>query len=356
MENTPALSDRQKFILGCGKDRKSFQVKDIFEAFSEKFDVKRLTLVRDLIDLEKKGILEKSGKGRAVSYRVSLKFLAREEVDPDRYFSMPLDERNAKPLFDEVVFSLLESRIFSEVEKIRLETVNASYLQAKEKLQKESPAILKREWERLIVELSWKSSEIEGNTYTLLETEALLKEKQHAEGKDKAETQMILNHKKALDFILGRKDFFRDITVEKIKEIHALLVEDIEVKTDFRNHPVGITGTLYRPLPKYRDIDEAMNRMTELCLRTENIFERAFIFLILISYVQPFEDGNKRTARILSNAVLYAHDKSMLSYRSVSAVEYKKALVLFYEQNNISYIKKIFLEQFAFAVENYFGE
>ncbi len=355
MENTPVLSDRQRFVLDCAKDRKSFQVKDIFGVFSEKFGVERLTLVRDLANMEKGGVLEKSGKGRAVSYRVSLKFLAHEEIDPDRYFSIPLDERKAKPLFDGAVFLLFEGGIFSEKEKTRLEAVNAGYLQIKERLQAESPAILKREWERLIVELSWKSSEIEGNTYTLLETEALLKEKQRVEGKDKAETQMILNHKKALDFILGKKDFFKSVTIEKVKELHALLTEDMEIKIDFRNHPVGITGTLYRPLPKYRDIDEAMGRLMELCSRTENIFERAFILLIMISYIQPFEDGNKRTARIFSNAVLYAGDKSMLSYRSVSAVEYKKAMILFYEQNNISYIKKIFLEQFAFAVENYFG-
>ena len=82
---------------------------------------------------------------------------------------------------------------------------------------------------------------------------------------------------------------------------------------------------------------------------------QAFVVLAMIAYIQPFEDGNKRTARILANAMLHANDRAMLSYRNIDALEYKKAMVLFYEQNNISYIKEIFIEQFKFSVENYFG-
>jgi Fic family protein len=82
--------------------------------------------------------------------------------------------------------------------------------------------------------------------------------------------------------------------------------------------------------------------------------ELVLVLLIMIAYIQPFEDGNKRTARIIANAVLYANNASMLSYRDLDAVEFKKAMVLFNEQNNISYIKQIFLDQFTFAVQNYF--
>jgi len=77
--------------------------------------------------------------------------------------------------------------------------------------------------------------------------------------------------------------------------------------------------------------------------------------MLLIAYIQPFEDGNKRTSRLMGNAVLLAHDICPLSYRSVKDSEYKKAVLLFYEQNNISYFKQLFIEQFKFAVNNYFG-
>jgi Fic family protein len=86
----------------------------------------------------------------------------------------------------------------------------------------------------------------------------------------------------------------------------------------------------------------------------QNVFEKALLLLVLISYIQPFADGNKRTARIVSNAVLMNYKYCPISFRTVDSIEYKKAMLLFYEQNNISSIKKIFIDQFNFAVNTYF--
>ena len=85
-----------------------------------------------------------------------------------------------------------------------------------------------------------------------------------------------------------------------------------------------------------------------------NIFEKALLVLLLVSYIQPFNDGNKRTARIVSNALLIANNYCPLSFRTVDSIDYKKAMLLFYEQNNLSAFKQIFMEQFAFAVKTYF--
>ena len=95
--------------------------------------------------------------------------------------------------------------------------------------------------------------------------------------------------------------------------------------------------------------------MVELINKKESFFEKVFLSLILISYIQVFEDGNKRTARMISNAILSAYNSIPLSYRIVDVKEYKKASLLFYEINNISYFKKIFIEQFEDAVSNYFN-
>ena len=89
-------------------------------------------------------------------------------------------------------------------------------------------------------------------------------------------------------------------------------------------------------------------------LKTENPIEKALIAVLMIAYIQPFEDGNKRTSRILGNALLLASDYCPLSYRSVDEVEYKKAIIMFYEQNNATYFKKLFLEQYRQAVKKYF--
>jgi len=82
--------------------------------------------------------------------------------------------------------------------------------------------------------------------------------------------------------------------------------------------------------------------------------EKALLTSTLLAYIQPFTDGNKRTARMFGNAILLAHDYFPLSYRSIDENEYKQALILFYETNNLSHIKRLFLNQYRFAVKTYF--
>lgn len=101
-------------------------------------------------------------------------------------------------------------------------------------------------------------------------------------------------------------------------------------------------------------IREALQNMADLINKKESFFEKAFLVSILIAYIQVFEDGNKRTSRMISNAILLANQSIPLSYRIIDIEEYKKAIILFYELNNISYIKQIFIEQFEDAVNNYF--
>ncbi|KKR22141.1 MAG: Fic family protein [Candidatus Moranbacteria bacterium GW2011_GWA2_39_41] len=355
MQIYPKLNERQQEIVNFIKKEKTLQIGDVLGLIEKKFGVKRLTLVRDLSFLAKNNILDKHGKGRSISYSISQQYLALEKINVEEYFSRPFSEREASPVFKDEIFSILNDNLFSEEEIEMLEKANGKYIETRNKLAKDSPAIFRKEWERLIIELSWKSSEIEGNTYTLLETEMLLREMHFAKGKDKSEAQMLLNHKKTLDFILTNDDYFKDITLDKIIKIHEFLTEKIDIKKDFRDHPVGITGTIYRPIPKKKEIEVIMKKLVEALEKVENPFTKSFIVLVMIAYIQPFEDGNKRTSRIIANAILHAYSKSMLSYRDVNTIEYKKAMILFYEQNNVSYIKEIFMQQFEFAVENYFG-
>ncbi len=212
----------------------------------------------------------------------------------------------------------------------------------------------RKEMERLGVDLSWKSSQIEGNTHSLLETERLLKEKQEASGKSKEEAIMLLNHKDALDFILDYPDYLKEITVHHIEDIHSILTKELGVDRNIRQRRVGITGTNYRPLDNEIQIREALEDSCTLINQKENIFEKALLALVLLSYIQAFADGNKRTARITSNAILIANGYCPISFRTVDSIDYKKAMLMFYEQNNIAAFKKIFIEQFEFAVKTYF--
>jgi len=188
----------------------------------------------------------------------------------------------------------------------------------------------------------------------LLETERLLKEQETAAGKTRDEATMLLNHKAALDFLLEHPTYVQPLTTARIEHIHSILIKDLDVARNVRLRKLGITGTNYQPLDNEFQIKEALHDTCTLINQRSNVFEKALLALVLISYIQPFADGNKRTARIISNALLIQHQHCPISFRTVDSLDYKKAMLLFYEQNNISAFKRIFVEQFEFAVKTYF--
>ncbi len=132
------------------------------------------------------------------------------------------------------------------------------------------------------------------------------------------------------------------------------MTKELAVDRNIRKRRIGISGTNYRPIDNEFQTNESLLATCELINKKENIFEQSLLALILISYIQPFVDGNKRTARIISNAILINHKYCPISFRTVDSIAYKKAILLFYEQNNITAFKKIFIDQFDFAVKTYF--
>lgn len=311
------------------------------------------TVKRILASLvESKGAIV-TGQGRATRYSVSPQAHVTMELNIDTYFEKEMDEREVQTSFYfELINEILpQVELFTEEEKKLLADLQAQFTKNLEDI---TPTEYRKEMERLGIDLSWKSSQIEGNTYSLLETEKLLKEKQTASGKTKEEAVMLLNHKDALDFILAEPEYLQEISTRRIEELHTLLVKELDVDKGIRKRRVGVTGTNYRPLDNEHQIREALEDTCHLINGKANIFEKALLALVLLSYIQAFADGNKRTARITSNAILIANRYCPISFRTVDSVDYKKAMLIFYEQNNISAFKKIFIDQFAFAVQTYF--
>ena len=274
-------------------------------------------------------------------------------LDLATYFDKDIDEREVQESFN---FDLIRD-VLPKVEiftKEELEVLNAAQMEFEKNTEGMTELEYRKEMERLGVDLSWKSSQIEGNTYSLLETERLLKDKQTASGKTKEEAVMLLNHKDALDFVLDIPDYLKELSVHRIEDIHSILTKELEVDRNIRHRRVGITGTNYRPLDNEFQIREALEDTCTLVNGKDNVFEKALLTLVLLSYIQAFVDGNKRTARITSNAVLIANGYCPISFRTVDSIDYKKTMLMFYEQNNIAAFKKIFIEQFLFAVKTYF--
>lgn len=311
------------------------------------------TMKRLLSAAVKEGNVETAGRGPATKYKLTPQAHVTMPLNLATYFDKDIDEREVQESFN---FDLIRD-VLPKVEiftKEELEVLNAAQMEFEKNTEGMTDLEYRKEMERLGVDLSWKSSQIEGNTYSLLETERLLKDKQTASGKTKEEAIMLLNHKDALDFVLDVPDYLKELSVHRIEDIHSILTKELEVDRNIRHRRVGITGTNYRPLDNEFQIREALEDTCTLVNGKDNVFEKALLTLVLLSYIQAFVDGNKRTARITSNAILIANGYCPISFRTVDSIDYKKAMLIFYEQNNIAAFKKIFIEQFLFAVKTYF--
>ncbi|MCO6484238.1 MAG: Fic family protein [Saprospiraceae bacterium] len=310
------------------------------------------TVKRKLARLVEENLVVTTGKGKSTRYRMAPSHVLFYPVDLDRYFDKEVDERIIHSSFNFHLISeiMAECPVFATTETEMLDALQSKYDQHVSRL---SPTALGKVLERWAIDLSWKSSQIEGNTYSLLETEILLKDKSTAAGRTREEAVMLLNHKATIDFLLEHPDFTRSLSVAVIEDIHRLLTRELAIDQGIRRHGVGISGTNYVPLDNEYQIREALEDMCSLINQRQNTFEKALLALALVSYIQPFVDGNKRTARLVCNALLLSHQYCPISFRTVDPATYKKAMLLFYEQNNITGIKRIFMEQFAFAVGTY---
>lgn len=345
------ITIRQQQIIDIVRKNDSANISRIQALLSE--DVSIPTLNRDLAFLVEESFLIRKGKGRGTTYIISPSLSLLYPIDLEAYFNFDLDERCAEKTFNfELLKTLKSVSIFSREELETLEELRECYQQR----VKEYPLTLyRKELERLTIELSWKSSQIEGNTYSLLETELLFLEKEEAIGKPKEDAIMLLNHQKCIKLLLEEVKERVDLTVSFIERIHEILIKELGARKNIRSRIVGITGTNYKPLDNSYQIREALEKASDIINSKENGFEKALLAIALISYIQPFEDGNKRTARMISTALLIQHSACPLSYRSISALDYKKAMVLFYERNNLSALKRMFLEQCRFSSRNYFN-
>lgn len=345
------IDKRELEIIEFIKKNQEVSSSEIFDSLST--SISYATVKRLLSKLIDENLLTKKGQGKSTKYLISPTYEILYPVDIEKYYEKEIDERVIMESFNLQLISetLKECSVFTSNELEQLSLLQKKF---EKNISQLSEIEYKKELERLAIDLSWKSSQIEGNTYSLLETERLLKEKETASGKTKEEAVMLLNHKEAIDFIVENPDYLIPLSVPKIVDIHSLLTKELGVDKNIRKRRVGISGTNYRPLDNEFQISEALSNMCELVNSKENIFEKALLLLVLISYIQPFVDGNKRTARIVSNAILMNHKYCPISFRTVDSVEYKKAMLLFYEQNNISSFKEIFIDQFKFAVNTYF--
>lgn len=209
---------------------------------------------------------------------------------------------------------------------------------------------------RLLIDLSWASSRLEGNTYTRLDTERLIRFGEAAEGKDAIETQMILNHKAAIEYLVHDAEHVA-VNPETIIAIHALLSDGLLADPmacgKLRNRAVEIGGSVYLPIALPQRIEELFGIVLDMAAGIEDPFEQAFFLMVHLPYLQPFEDVNKRVSRLAANIPLIKGNLSPLSFIDVPERAYVDALLGVYELNRIELLRDVFVWAYERSCQQY---
>jgi fido (protein-threonine AMPylation protein) len=209
---------------------------------------------------------------------------------------------------------------------------------------------------RLLIDLSWASSHLEGNTYSRLDTRALIEHGRVAQGKAAVETQMILNHKSAIELLVENIDsvgFDRYTLLNLHSALSENLLPNPSDEGRIRRHAVDIAQSVYRPLSAPRQIEEALERLLDKAARIEDPFEQSFFVMVQLPYLQPFADLNKRTSRLAANLPLFRANLCPLTFLGVPEPAYSRAILGVYEMARVELLRDLYVWAYERSTQEY---
>jgi Fic family protein len=328
------------------------------------FDIENKTLYRKLSRLVNANLIQKTGNKSATKYS---HLGTQEETNKD--ITHPIFSENsiqALKHLDNTTHSrpvMSYSRAFLD-EYVPNQTHYVP-LKVREQLRKQGVRLDKeltagtyarQICQRLLIDLSYNSSRLEGNTYSLLDTQRLVVEGIAADGKIPEDSVMIMNHKEAILFLVENAEDI-ELNPFTIFNLHNLLSQDLLANPqscgDVRKVEVAIGRSTYKPLNNPHLIKETLELLLLKARKIEDPFEQSFFVLVHLSYLQAFEDVNKRTARVASNIPFIKQNLCPLSFTELSRNDYSAAVLLVYETNNTAPMMELFCHAYLRSCEQY---
>ncbi len=209
---------------------------------------------------------------------------------------------------------------------------------------------------RLLIDLSWASSMLEGNTYSRLDTERLIEFGQAADGKDALETQMILNHKQAIEYLVLDPSHAQ-VSPDCMVALHAFLSDgmmaDPTAVGRLRSRAVEIGDSVYLPVALPQRLEVLFGIVMQMAAEIDDSFEQAFFLMVHLPYLQPFEGVNKRTSRLAANIPLIRQNLCPLSFIDVPQAAYVDAMIGVYELNRIELLRDVFVWAYERSCQHY---
>ncbi len=344
----------------------------LFQAFLQ--EASRRSLVRILNQLERRGRIQIKGERRGTRYlppahAVIERLEAKDTVDATVEVYVPISQdaemlRNwvRRPLtqrrpvgYDR---TLLEKYVPNETYylndadwRVRLMELGRAQF-----APRDAGTYTRGILNRLLIDLSWASSKLEGNTYTRLDTVNLIEHSREAEGKDRLETQMILNHKAAIEFLVEEAEGI-GFNMFTFMNLHALLSENLladpSASGRLRTRIVEIGGTVYRPLAVPQQIEELFRMILDKAGAIRDPFEQALFLMVHIPYLQPFEDVNKRVSRLAANIPFIKNNLCPLSFVDVPERAYVEGTLAIYEHGKTELLRDVFIWAYQRSCEQF---
>ena len=209
---------------------------------------------------------------------------------------------------------------------------------------------------RLLIDLSWASSHLEGNTYSRLDTRELIEHGKAARGKASIETQMILNHKTAIELLVENIDI-AELNRYTLMNLHSALAENLlpnpADEGRIRQHAVDIGKSVYRPLGTPQQIDDALHALLNKANQVRDPFEQSFFMMVHLPYLQPFADINKRTSRLAANLPLFRANLCPLTFLDVPERAYSRATLGVYEMTRVELLRDLYVWAYERSTQEY---
>lgn len=351
MKRTPVIQEQvERIRKAFGQDGAALSMGELKSALGRN-EIKSRTLSRRLQELVDAGEILVEGVTKGARYRLKPQntdprrvplSAAGEEIE--RLLAVPADQRLAVG-YNRGFLDAYEPNVtfyLSKEDRQTLAEIGRSPVAGGKPAGTYARDILKR----LLVDLSWNSSRLEGNTYSLLDTQRLIAFGQAAEGKSLEDAQMILNHKNAIEFLVASTEP-QKFTRYTILNLHALLAEGLlgnpRAAGSIRSVAVSIAGSAYTPLAVPAAIDEVFNAILGKASAIKDPFEQSFFIMVHLPYLQPFEDVNKRVSRLSANIPFLNRNLSPLSFIEVPEEAYIKGMLGIYEFNRVELFRDVFI-------------
>ena len=343
------LRDKEMAVFDVLRQQtKAIQMPELLRLLGSEYSERSLR--RWLKSLCDEGLIEISGKKRGTYYRAieqqaTVKLTSDHNQETLAYIKQPIFKR--KPVSYNQTW-------LTEYQPNRTHYFSPQQLQLLQQTGKRSsnnaPAgtYARRIYNRLLIDLSFNSSRLEGNTYSLRDTERLILEGSHAEGKLNEETVMILNHKEAIRYLIDNSNKLK-IESNEIYTLHYLLADGL-VPTRYagkvRDHGVRISGSPYIPLEDPTRLQQQLEIICNKASLIQQAHEQSLFLLVHIAYLQAFSDVNKRTSRLSANIPLLYNNLVPLSFNDLNKEDYSTAMLAIYELNDVTLLVELYLNSY----------